>query len=391
MILTINAGSSSLKFSLFDLADDTPIAVGLVECIGNFEQTRQSPRLQITAAGLETQVIPLDSNQVHDHASAMGAAFTVVDQQFPGHSIQAVGHRVVHGGPFFDKPTIVDDQVLQTIKELTPFAPLHQPQNLAGIVAATEAFPDAVQVACFDTSFHLGHPFVNDTFGIPHRYYEQGVRRYGFHGLSYQYIQSQLKSEYPQLHNGRVVVAHLGNGASMCAIKGGQSVDSTMAFSVLDGLPMGTRCGQLDPGVVLFLLQHEKMTPDEISHLLYNESGLKGMSGVSNDVRELDETADPQAKKALEYMAYRIRREIGAMAATLGGIDGLVFCGGVGEHHAWTRSHVCRDLGWLGISIDEAANRSSANWIATDDSIPVLIIPTNEELVIARSAKSALK
>ncbi len=382
MIFTLNAGSSSLKFSLFDHTCDHPMAEGLVERIG------QAPRMHLTISGQDDVVRDLDKQQAHDHPSTVRALIAACRQQAPDSQIAAVGHRVVHGGPEFDRAVMIDSEVLQALKDLAPFAPLHQPHNVAGIEAAMSEFPNAVQVACFDTAFHRGHPFVNDTFGLPHRYYEMGVRRYGFHGLSYQYIVSKLAEDYPDLHQGRVVVAHLGSGASMCAIKGGQSIDSTMSFSVLDGLPMGTRCGQVDPGAILFLLQNEELSADDVSSLLYKESGLIGMSGISNDIRELDASEDPRAKNALEYMAYRIRREIGGMAATMGGLDGLVFTGGIGEHHAWTRANACHGMGWLGITIDEAANKNHAPDISTGNSIPVLVLPTNEELVIARATRA---
>jgi len=268
--------------------------------------------------------------------------------------VGGVGHRITHGGIDFVAPTELTPSVLEKLEALAPLAPLHQPHNLKGVQAAKEAFPDAVQIGCFDTAFHRGHPWVNDTFGLPRKYYDKGVRRYGFHGLSYEYITSELVRTEPKLADGRVVVAHLGNGASMCAIRDEHSVASTMGFSALDGLPMGTRCGQLDPGVMLYLMEAEGMSASEISHMLYRESGLKGLSGMSNDMRALQASDTPEARQAIEYYVYRIRREIGAMAAVLGGIDGLVFCGGIGENSGPIRSKVCDGMEWLGIDLDEA-------------------------------------
>ncbi len=379
VIFTINCGSSSLKFSVYPDQANQSIAQGMVERIG------QDPKLHLTLATEGTSIEQLDPKRVPDHPAALRAIFTAVGQRIPNSSITAIGHRVVHGGPHLTCATRIDDEVLKQLCDLVPFAPLHQPFNVAGVRAAIEAFPNALQVACFDTAFHQGHPFVNDTFALPRRYHDQGVRRYGFHGLSYQFIASQLKSDAPELHEGRVIVAHLGSGASMCAMRKGTSIDTTMAFGVLDGLPMGTRCGQLDPSVVLFMMQHEKLSAEEITTILYHQSGLLGMSGVSNDVRELDASDDPRCQQSLEYMAYRIRREIGAMAATLGGLDALVFTGGIGEHHPWTRANACRNMEWLGIRIDESANQTNATRINAPDAIPVLVMPTNEERVIAQS------
>jgi len=269
-----------------------------------------------------------------------------------------------------------------------PFAPLHQPHNLAGVRAAQAAFPDAAQVACFDTAFHRSHPFVNDTFALPHEFYDKGVRRYGFHGLSYEYIAGVLAERAPHLADGRVVVAHLGNGASMCALQNDRSVASTMGFSALDGLPMGTRCGQLDPGVLLYLMDQEGMDAAAISDLLYRRSGLLGMSGLSNDMRVLEAADTPQARDAIDYFVFRVQRELGGMAAAMGGIDALVFCGGIGEHSRLIRARVCERMGWMGIEIDHGRNAENAMVISSDLArTQVLVIPTNEELVIARATR----
>ena len=256
---------------------------------------------------------------------------------------------------------MVDDEVLDKLEALSPFAPLHQPHNIAGIRTARAAFPGVPQVACFDTAFHRGQPFVNDTFALPHRYYEIGVRRYGFHGLSYDYVTGELERLAPHLYSGRVVIAHLGNGASMCAIHNGRSVASSMGFSALDGLPMGTRCGQIDPGVMLYMLDQEKLNTAQIRQILYNESGLLGLSGgLSNDMRTLEQADNAASHRAIDYFVFRVQRELGAMAAAMGGIDLLVFCGGIGENSRVIRRRVCERLGWIGIEIDHGRNAESA-------------------------------
>ena len=278
---------------------------------------------------------------------------------------------------------------MKDLARLAPFAPLHQPHNLAGVRAAAELFPATPQIACFDTAFHRGHDFVNDTYALPHAYYARGLRRYGFHGLSYDYIAGELARTEPALHAGRVVVAHLGSGASMCTISGGRSVDSTMGFSALDGLPMGTRSGQIDPGVLLYMLQNEGMDAGQLTDLLYKQSGLLGMSGVSNDMRTLEGSDDPHAAEAIAYFCHRIRREMAALAASMGGLDGVVFCGGIGENSAPVRAQACAGMDWLGLSIDAAANAQAARDIGAG-RVRVLVIPTNEEIIIARAAKQVM-
>ena len=313
-----------------------------------------------------------------------------LDHIVPDSSVTAVGHRVVHGGPDFAAPAVVDGAVVAALDALVPFAPLHQPHNLAGIRAAMAEFPHAVQVACFDTAFHRTQPFVNDTFALPRRFYDKGIRRYGFHGLSYDYIAGELAARAPQLHAGRVVVAHLGNGASMCAMQGGRSIASTMGFTALDGLPMGTRSGQLDPGVVLYLLEQEGMGASAISDLLYKESGLLGLSGLSNDMRTLEASDRPEAGQAIAYFVARIRRELGGLAAALGGLDALIFTAGIGENARGIRERVCDGMDWLGIALDPARNACNAPVISGDASrVQVMVIPTNEERVIARAAAAA--
>ncbi len=380
-ILTLNAGSSSVKFALFS-TDSEPVMMlrGQVSGIGS------DARIKVKDA--DGQVLDdrdLDEGAVSDPSAALTVVLDDMETLAPGSRVTAVGHRVVHGGVPFDAPVLVDDRTVEALEALTPFAPLHQPHNLAGIAAARAQFPGAPQVACFDTAYHRSHPFVNDAFALPRSLYDQGVRRFGFHGLSYEYICHRMRAVAPFHLDGGVVVAHLGNGASMCAIRGGQSVGSTMGFSALDGLPMGTRCGQLDPGVVLYLMDQMGMDADAIEQMLYKESGLLGLSGVSSDMRVLLESDDPRAKEAIDYFIFRIRREIGAMAAVLGGLDGVVFTGGIGENAAYIRERICDDMDWLGVELDETRNRSNLEVVSSDRSrVRLFVIPTNEELMIAR-------
>lgn len=373
-ILTLNAGSSSLKVSLWDGGDR--VAAGQVERVGG--------AARLVLAGQP----PRDIGEA-DHARALDAAVSALGPALAGREVAAVGHRIVHGGPGRDGPARLTADVLDDLARLSPFAPLHQPHNLEGVRAARARFPRAVQIGCFDTAFHRHHPWVNDTFALPRHLYDEGVRRYGFHGLSYDWICSRLAADWPELAQGRVVVAHLGNGASMCAVQGGRSVGSTMGFSALDGLPMGTRCGQIDPGVLLYLMDQKAMTPAAISDLLYRESGLKGLSGISGDMRTLLESDAPEAAEAIDYYTFRIGREIGAMAAVLGGLDALVFCGGVGENAAPVRARAVARLGFLGLDLDPDANAAGATEIGRGPA-RLLVIPTDEEAVIARAARAAL-
>ncbi|WP_370158602.1 acetate/propionate family kinase, partial [Salipiger bermudensis] len=267
-----------------------------------------------------------------------------------------------------------------------------QPHNLAGVEAAMAAFPDALQVACFDTAFHRSHPKVNDVFALPREYYDKGVRRYGFHGLSYDYISGELKRLAPLVHDGRVIVAHLGNGASMCGMIGGHSIASTMGFTALDGLPMGTRTGQIDPGVIFYLVQQEGKSIDEVRQLFYSKSGLLGLSGLSNDMRTLEAAGTVEANEAIDYFVFRIRRELGGLAAALGGLDALVFCGGIGENSRLIRERVCEGMGWIGLELDRERNARNDTLISTEMSrARILVVPTNEELVIARAGKRLLE
>jgi acetate kinase len=303
-----------------------------------------------------------------------------------------VGHRVVHGGPDYSEPTIIDKSVVERLERFVPLAPLHQANNLRPIRAIMERQPGVLQVACFDTAFHRGHPDVADRFALPESFYAEGVRRYGFHGLSYEYIAQRLREVAPDFAKGRVVVAHLGSGASMCALKGGGSVESTMGFTALDGLPMGTRPGQLDAGVVLYLMSQKGMSAKEIEHFLYNECGLKGLSGISNDVRELLSSSDPRARLALDYFTYRIALFAGMLAAAMEGIDAFVFTAGIGENAPAIREDVARRLSWLGLDLSKRANAKNELLISRKGSrVACLVIPTDEEQMIASHALHVLR
>ncbi|MCC0008457.1 MAG: acetate/propionate family kinase [Hyphomicrobiaceae bacterium] len=381
LILTLNAGSSSIKFALYEAHE--PMRVGLR---GQIESIGGAASLQLNAIGAPKQVRPVD---VTDHAAALSEILKVVGSASGGARVIAVGHRITHGGPDFSGPQVLDSASLDRLRRFIPWAPLHQPYNLEAVDGAARVFPGAIQVGCFDTGYHRGHPWVSDAYALPRRYYDAGLRRYGFHGLSYQSVVAQLTDIDPNLANGRIVIAHLGNGASMCAVKGGRSITSTMGFTALDGLAMGTRCGVIDPGVLLYLLQEEGLTADALSRMLYRESGLLGLSGLSSDMRELEASQSGPAREAIDYFVHRIRVELGALTATLGGLDCLAFCGGIGENSAEVRSQVCRDLDWLGIALDDAANRESQMRIGLGRT-PVFVIRTDEEGVIAHAAMSLL-
>jgi acetate kinase len=384
-ILILNAGSSSLKVALYAEAGDEALISGQVERIGADAAIRLVDR--------EGQTIERQASAIDTHRDALAAIVETIGDRHPGMRLAAIGHRVVHGGATYSEPTIINEQVIADLTRLESFAPLHQPHNLTGIRVAIESFPGVPQVACFDTGFHRNHPFVNDVFALPQRYYEQGIRRYGFHGLSYEYVTGELRRIAPQLARGKVVVAHLGNGASMCAVHDGRSVASTMGFSTLDGLPMGTRCGQIDPGVLLYMLDHEGLSSARIRDILYNESGLLGLSGgLSNDMRTLEASDTNAARHAIDYFVFRLQREVGAMAAAMGGIDALVFCGGIGENSRLSRRRVCERLGWMGIELDHSANESQSTVISSAFArTTVMIVPTQEELVIARAVRGLLK
>jgi acetate kinase len=400
-ILVFNAGSSSLKFSLFRGNSAQSLAAtvhGLIDGIG------ASPHAKIKDAS--DQILydkDLNAAKVKDAAGALAILEPWLESHLAGEKLAAIGHRVVHGGPDFSQPVRVTPQTLAELCKLIPLAPLHLPANLAPIEITTKKWPDVPQVACFDTAFHRTMPAVAQLVPLPQELLGNGVRRYGFHGISYEYIASQLpkvtqevtqgviEQGAPEIAEGRVIVAHLGNGASLCALHHRKSVDTTMSFTVLDGICMGTRPGGLDPGVVLYLFQERQMSAHRVEDILYHRSGLLGISGVSSDMRELLKSAAPAAKLALDYFIYRIAKEIGALTSVLGGLDALVFTAGIGENSGPIRQRICDATAWLGVSVDSQANEKASTRISTTGSkVSAWIIPTNEELMIARHASKIL-
>jgi acetate kinase len=381
-ILVLNAGSSSVKFSVF-LAQSHTLES---ELRGQLEGLFTSPRFMARnpAGQLIGEKSWGDGVQL-GHEGALDHLQTFLLGLSSQLRLVGVGHRVVHGGVKYAHPVRVSEEVLSDLQELIPLAPLHQPHNLRPIHIVMERLPEVPQVACFDTAFHRTNPPLAEMFALPKALTEEGVRRYGFHGLSYEYISSALPECNPRAGAGRTVVLHLGNGSSMCAMAGGKSVASTMGFTAMEGLPMGTRCGSLDPGVILFLLDQRKMDVRAIEKMLYNESGLLGVSGISSDVRTLLESKEPGAKLALDLYVYRIGRELGSLAAALGGLDSLVFTAGIGENAVDIRERVCRSAAWLGVELDAAANAKGGPCITTRQSrVSGWVIPTNEELMIGR-------
>jgi acetate kinase len=380
--LVLNAGSSSLKFCVYCRP---PGRYWELASRGQIEGIGTAPRLSAKDdAGQELADEEL-SSKVSDGRAALDALAGWLRSRYGGARVLGVGHRVVHGGARFAAPVIVTRKVLEELEALVPLAPLHQPYNLAAIEAVFERLPDVPQVACFDTGFHRGHPPVADLVPLPLEIRRQGVQRYGFHGLSYEYIASVLPEVAPEIAKARVLVAHLGSGASLCALNEGKSVDSTLSFTALDGLCMGTRPGALDPGVVLYLFQNLSLTPKDVESILYKKSGLLGISGISNDMRDLLKSEDPSARLAVEYFVYRAAKEIGALTAVLGGIDGLVFTAGIGENSAEIRKRLCDASSWLGLELDGDANARGGPRITTSSSkVSAWVIPTNEELMIAR-------
>ncbi len=381
--VVLNAGSSSLKFCIFRRPQSEAwdwASRGQIEGIGT------APRFSAKdGSGQKLEDRELDKSAVRDGRSALEALASWLRSTYGGASVLGVGHRVVHGGAHYARPTVVTPDVMKDLRELIPLAPLHQPHNLAAIEAVAERLPGVPQVACFDTSFHRGQPAVAEVVPLPRDICSAGVQRYGFHGLSYEYIASVLPQVAPSIANGRVIVAHLGSGASMCAMKDRKSVDSTLGFTALDGLCMGTRPGALDPGVVLYLFQSLGLGAKDVENMLYKKSGLLGISGISNDMRDLLGNPEPAAKLAVDYFVYRGAKEIGALAAVLGGIDGLVFTAGIGENSAEIRSRICAASEWLGIELDPEANSTRGPRISRANSrVSAWVIPTNEELIIAR-------
>lgn len=388
MILVINTGSSSVKFGVYKTGQAAPHPL----CRGSVVNIGSSP--VFSAKGIEgvgTQSSELDSTVVTGHEESIKYVLDWIAESLSEEEMTSVGHRVVHGGTEYSSPVVIDEEILEKLIEFEKLAPLHQPYNVAGIKSIMKANPGIAQVACFDTSFHRTQSRVAEMFGLPGEFYDDGVRRYGFHGLSYEYIAGRLNDISPALADGRTIVAHLGNGASMCAIKEGKSIATTMGFSAVDGLPMGTRCGSIDPGVITYLLNEKGYEPRQLEDLLYKKSGLLGISGITNDMKVLTSSEDPWARLAVEYFVYRAQREIGSLAAALGGLDALVFTAGIGENSSRVREMICGGLGWLGAELDAEANSSNHELISSRGaSTKVYVLPTNEELMIALHTEKAL-
>jgi acetate kinase len=387
-ILVVNAGSSSVKFEIFEVAGSGGLQRRLK---GQIDGIGVKPRLRADARdGTLLVDRSYDTAKIADVPAAIAAVADWLRETQP-FDLVAVGHRVVHGGPDYDRPVVVDHAVLERLERYNSLAPLHQPNNLAPIRLLLARRPELPQVACFDTAFHRTHSAVADHFAIPEHFYAEGVRRYGFHGLSYEYISGRLREIAPDIAGGCVIVAHLGSGASMCALADGKSVESTMGFTALDGLPMGTRPGQIDPGVLLYLIGEKQMTPDALQNLLYRDSGLKGLSGISNDMRELEKSATPGAALAIDYFVYRVALSAGMLAAALSGLDAFVFTAGIGENSAMIRARVAEKLHWLGVVLDPEANATRKSLISRPESkVQLLVVPTDEELMIAKHTLALL-
>jgi acetate kinase len=381
-ILVLNAGSSSIKFLLYEHRDGRLDA----QLRGQIEGIHTSPHFVArTARGIVAAEKSWGDGVTLGHDGAVDYLADFLGREAGGMELEAVGHRVVHGGPDFARPVRIDPEVLAGLERLIPLAPLHQPHNLAPIRMLLARRPDLPQVACFDTAFHSTNPPVSQRFAIPADLHDAGVRRYGFHGLSYEYVAAVLPEHDTRAASGKAVVCHLGNGSSMCAIEKGTSIASTMGFTALDGLAMGTRSGAIDPGVLLYLMDVRKMDARAIEKLLYQQSGLLGVSGISSDMRKLLDSNEPRAQLAVNLFVYRIRRELGSLAAALGGLDALIFTAGIGENSAVIRERVCRDAAWLGVEVDTEANRAGGLRISTRASrVSAWVLPTNEELMIAR-------
>lgn len=396
VILVVNAGSSSVKVSVYVVPESAHENVDIqpeLAAHGQIEGIGVAPRLVARMADgrvVADERFPVE--QVADHDAAFRLIRLTLSVGLRDTPPVAIGHRVVHGGADFTDAVRIDDDVIARLEALVPLAPLHQPHNLTAIRAVRGAVPDLLQVACFDTAFHAGHDPLAQLMALPYEYFERGIRRYGFHGLSYAYIARRLRQVAPDLAEGRVVVAHLGNGASLCAMRGGRSVESTMGLTALDGMPMGTRCGSIDPGAVLWLAA-QGMDADAIQSMLYGQSGLKGISGISSDMRALLASNDPRARLAVDFYAYRAAQEIGKLAVTLGGLDALVFTAGIGANSPEVRSRICAHLADLfGIAIDPEANHDNCQRVSHDASrIPVLVLPTDEEGMIALSTARILR
>ena len=385
-IAVLNAGSSSIKFALYEAVRDGALLFrGQVEGIG------VAPHLKATDPAGKTAAEQRWPAGSLDHHAATDAIIELGRGVLAGRPVLAYGHRVVHGGTRFAAPTRIDKAILAALAELVPLAPLHQPHNLAPIEAIARTSPHIPQVACFDTAFHRSQPALAQEFGLPRELTAEGVRRYGFHGLSYDFIVTHLGETLPDLARSRLIVAHLGNGASLCAVKDGKSVASTMGFTAVDGLVMGTRTGSLDPGVLLYLMQQKGMDARAVEDLLYRRSGLLGVSGISSDMRALRQSQAPEAAEAIALFVYRIVREVGSLAAALGGVDGIVFSAGIGENDPQTRAEVAAGCRWLGLALDEGRNQRGETRISADGSaVSAWIIPTDEERMIARYTRQVI-
>lgn len=387
-ILALNAGSSSLKFSLTALAP-TGLAT---QARGEIESTDTTPHLVVRdPAGTTIAERRWPGSATATQEDLLNVILAWVQDRLGGGALAAVGHRVVHGGLAHDRPIRLDDALLSELEALTPLAPLHQPHSLAPIRVLRRRHPDLPQVACFDTAFHATMPDVAKRFALPRRFAADGVRRYGFHGLSYEFIARRLAEIAPALHSGRVIVAHLGHGASLCAMRAGRSIDTTMGFTALDGLMMGTRCGNIDPGVILYLQRTYHMTAADVEDLLYRHSGLLAVSEMSADIRQLLASDDSRARDAVELFVFRVAREVAALCGSLGGLDGLVFTAGIGEHAAPIRRMVCDRIGWLGARLDDEANCRNAPLVSTaESSVRLMVVPTDEEAMLARHTADLL-
>jgi acetate kinase len=386
-ILVVNAGSSSIKFAIYPAESGQGGKAALFH--GALDGIGHAAHLKVRDSKGKA-VADLTLANPSDHEAALSALLKWIEAHSGGLELAAVGHRVVHGGGEFGGPVRITPQVMQELAKFSPLAPLHQPHNLGGIAAFSKLHPALPQVACFDTSFHMTQPVVATTFALPRALTEKGVRRYGFHGISYEYIAGILPDHLGARADGKVIVAHLGNGASMCAMDKRRSVATTMGFSALDGLMMGTRSGAIDPGVLLYLLQ-QGMSHEALNNLLYKESGLLGVSGISEDMRDLLASADPRAAEAIELFVYRIVRELGSLVAALGGLDALVFTAGIGEHAAEIRARVCRDVACFGVTLDEAANTKGGPRISGEGSaVSAWALPTDEEWIIARHTRALM-
>lgn len=388
IVLVLNSGSSSIKFGLFDISAVEPILL----CKGLLDEHEAKPGLVATTPAGETLLDKQRTGSGADGSHVFADVLAFIEEHFGQHRLRAVGHRIVHGGPDYSGPVELTEQVYTRLDALTPLAPLHQPRCLEPVRAIRAMQPALTQIACFDTAFHHGIAPPASRFAIPKRYEERGIRRYGFHGLSFEYVSGRLAEIAPVLAAKRTVIAHLGNGASLCALRDGRSVDTTMGLTPLDGLVMGTRCGTIDPGVLLYLQQHDKLSVEEVQHLLYHESGLIGISGISPDMRTLLASGAAAAREAIDLFTFRAAQEIAVMANTLEGLDCLVFTGGIGEHSKEIRGEIGARLAWLGVHVDPVANDATRERINDSDSaVDVFVIPTNEELTIARHCAAVLR